>query len=213
MLHGCTQSPDDFAAGTRMNAARRRADLPRRLSRPDAVPPTPQKCWNWFNAADQQRDQGEPALIAGITRQVMRDYAVDPAAGLCRRPFGRRRRPPPSWGDLSRSLRGDRRAFRSRLRGGAATCPRRSPPCGRGTAAQRAGRGRGDPAGSRRIVPTIVFHGDQDTTVHPAQRRPGHRAVDGATANARDTRWSAVRCRGGMPTAAHSHRREWAGGA
>ena len=76
MLHGCTQSPDDFAAGTRMNALAEEHGCPS-----SSRPVSGRQCaevLELVQSGDQQRDQGEPALIAGITRQIMRDHSVDP---------------------------------------------------------------------------------------------------------------------------------------
>ena len=77
MLHGCTQSPDDFAAGTRMNELA--ADQHVFVLYPAQAPRSnAHKCWNWFVPADQRRGDGEPALIAGMTRHVLQTHRIDP---------------------------------------------------------------------------------------------------------------------------------------
>ena len=76
MLHGCTQTPDDFAAGTRMNAL---AQVHGFLVAYPAQAPGANgaRCWNWFRVEDQAHGRGEPSLIAGIARAVTSHYRID----------------------------------------------------------------------------------------------------------------------------------------
>jgi poly(hydroxyalkanoate) depolymerase family esterase len=166
MLHGCTQSPDDFAAGTRMNliAEEQTCFVVYPAQRSDA---NPAKCWNWFRPTDQRRGQGEPSLVAGITRQVMREYSVDPqrvyigglsAGAAAAAVMGA------TYPDLYAAI-----GVHSGLACGAANdLPSAFAVMRQGDFA--AASGSGDVSGVLRdgpAVPTIVFHGDQDTTVHP----------------------------------------------
>ena len=180
MLHGCTQSPDDLAAGTRMNAM---AD---ELAFLVAYPEQPiranlLKCWTWYNRRDQQRDRGEPSLVAGITRQVMRDYAVDPrrvyVAGV-------------SAGGGAAAILGE--VYSDVY---AAVGVHSGMACGvahdalSGLAAMKTGHA-GDllahiaeQGAEHRPVPTIVFQGDRDTTVNPLNSDHFSAAIAAAGSN------------------------------
>lgn len=159
MLHGCTQTPEDFAIGTKMNAlaeAHRLVVIYPEQSRGANA----QTCWNWFSKGDQRRDRGKPEILAGITRKVMAEHSVTAGrvfvAGLSAGaamavilgqtypdvfaavgahsglPFGAARDVPSAFAAMA----GD-------IQGAQASTPANTPP-------------------------SIIFHGSADRTVHPA---------------------------------------------
>jgi poly(hydroxyalkanoate) depolymerase family esterase len=159
MLHGCTQGPDDFARGTAMNRLAEAAGL--LVAYPGQVESAnPSKCWNWFQPSDQERERGEPSLIAGITRQVIETHGGDASrvyvAGLSAG-GAQAAIMAAAYPDLYAAL-----AVHSGLANGAARDLPSALAAMRGTRAAAA-NGRA----ARPFVPTIVFHGARDRTVHP----------------------------------------------
>lgn len=160
MLHGCTQDADDFAAGTNMNVRAREQGFfvlyPEQSKDGNA-----QRCWNWFGRAHQQRGSGEPQLLADMTQSVMRAYGVD-----ARRVYVAGLSAGGAMADILAAAYPDIFAavgVHSGLPRGAAShvagafaAMKNGHPAALATAAISGAR-----------VPTIVFHGDADHTVHP----------------------------------------------
>lgn len=157
MLHGCTQDPDDFARGTRMNALAREAGClvlyPAQVHKANSS-----GCWNWFKQRHQQRGQGEAALLAGMVQEVLARQPVDrrrvyvaglSAGGAMAAVLGQAY--PELFAavgvhsGLPAGVAGDLPSALAVMQAGPPPAPLRQ----------------GGP-------PVIVFHGDQDRTVHPA---------------------------------------------
>lgn len=158
MLHGCKQSPEDFAAGTRMNAyAEEGAFLAAYPEQPASA--NVSRCWNWFRPEHQRRGAGEAALLASVTEQVMGEQAVDRSrvyiAGLSAGGAAAAIMAS-AYPDLYAAV-----GVHSGLACGAA----HDLPSAFG--AMRHGIRRDVPRQQRQLVPTIVFHADDDRTVNP----------------------------------------------
>jgi len=172
MLHGCHQDAAGFAAATRMN------ELARECHAAVLYPEqcrmvNPMGCWNWHDIEHQSAAHGEPSLIAGMTRHVIAEHDIDPTrvyvAGLS------------AGGSMALILAEEYPDLY------AAVGVHSGVPSGVATDLFSALRTMSDgPAHATssdvnlrrrksRFVPTIVFHGDADKTVHPSNGEVIHK--------------------------------------
>lgn len=205
MLHGASQTASDFAIGTRM------AEVVEECGGIALFPEQsrsahPFGSWNWYDTRHQLAEGGEPSLIVGLTRKIAADHGADQrriyVAGMS------------SGGAMAVILgqafpgvyaavgvhsgipRGAAHDLMSALR-----TMNSGPP--------ESWTERPEPS---HLIPTIVFHGDRDRTVHPlnamaviaqALRREGESAETADTLSAGPTPMP-----GGREVTLTTHRRD-----
>ncbi|TDR35815.1 poly(hydroxyalkanoate) depolymerase family esterase [Tahibacter aquaticus] len=163
LLHGCAQDAERFAACTRMDALAEQHGFCV-LYPEQSVRAQRQRCWNWFDPQHQQRGSGEPSLIAGMARKLVRQHRLAPrrvyVAGF-------------SAGGAMAVVLGETYAELFRAVGVYAGMPYQS--AQGATSAFLAMRGRHGLAAKTtpsavppRALPVIVVQGDRDRTVHPS---------------------------------------------
>jgi poly(hydroxyalkanoate) depolymerase family esterase len=158
MLHGCTQAPDDFAAGTQMNAVaeEHRCFV---LYPEQSTAANHSRCWNWFRREDQVRNRGEPAIIAGMTLEIVERYGIETrrvyVAGLS------------AGGAMAAVMAVTYPELFAAvgIHSGLACGSAHDLPSA--LAAMRGMPTAAPGAAPCHATPTIVFHGDHDKTVHP----------------------------------------------
>ncbi|MBT9594746.1 MAG: PHB depolymerase family esterase [Vitreoscilla sp.] len=176
LLHGCQQGAADFAAGTRMNAAAEDHGVVV-LYPEQAISANVMRCWNWYGLQDRSHHGGDAALIAAMTRQVILAHDIDPlrvyVAGMS------------AGGGMAAVLARDypqlfaALGVHSGVPAGLAhdvvsamrlmaSGPEQGAADAADLAAERDARSA--------AVATIVFHGDEDTLVHPGNGEAIHRA-------------------------------------
>jgi poly(hydroxyalkanoate) depolymerase family esterase len=172
MLHGCTQDADDFAAGTAMNKAARAQGF-YVLYPVQSREANPQKCWNWFKHNHQQPGRGEPAILAGMTREVIETHAIDSqrvyVAGLS------------AGGAMAAILASAYPGLYAAAGVHSGLAPGAASDLPSALSAMK-GAGVRAPMQAGSGVPTIVFHGDRDATVHPSNAQGVIAASAGASA-------------------------------
>ena len=160
MLHGASQTASDFATGTRMQELVEEcggiALFPEQSSSAH-----PFKSWNWYDARHQLAEGGEPSLIAGLTRQIAAEHGADPrrifVAGM-------------SSGGAMAVILGQ--AFPGvfaavGVHSGIAKGAAHNLMSALRTMKSGPSEARTGPPEPSHSIPTIVFHGDNDRTVHP----------------------------------------------
>jgi len=164
LIHGCKQTPEELAAGTRIAAL---ADqhgwlvlMPRQTNKAN-----PWSCWNWFDTATAA-GRGEAAIVAAQIRSVRRGYRVHPrrifVAGMS------------AGGALAAALGVHHSKMfsgvfiHSGLASGAASGPAAAIPvlsAGADTDSQQIGaRARAEAGGAVRL-PLLAIHGERDQVV------------------------------------------------
>ena len=171
MLHGCSQTADDFAAGTAMNEAASRLGFAV-LYPEQSTAEHPMRCWNWHLPEHQRRGSGEPAFLHGFVQHAIKNFSIDPrrvyvaglsAGGAMAAILGQ------AYPDVFAAV-----GVHSGLAVGCASDLRGALAAMRGDAPKL--------PGASSTVPTIVFHGDADTTVDPVNGRSVIAAMAGEDA-------------------------------
>jgi poly(hydroxyalkanoate) depolymerase family esterase len=172
LLHGCQQGAAEFASGTRMNEAAAVAGVvvlyPEQSRAANLL-----RCWNWYARHDGAHDSDDAAVIVAMTRKIIATHDIDPArvyvAGMS------------AGGGMAAVLARDHPELY------AALGVHSGVPAGLAHDVFSAMRlMSGGPAAGRFAAPTpalrpldlalprIVFHGDQDHTVHPSNGHAIH---------------------------------------